>query len=139
DRHPDNRLYREELGNTCYNVGWLLGSAPRPAEVEPLLRAAHAVAREKLTGPLRCVPLWVESDLGACLLAQARYAEAEPLLIAGYRGLTEVPAHPVFDRKPAVAVDRLVRLYDAWGKPAEALKWRMELEMYPETKPAEKK
>jgi tetratricopeptide (TPR) repeat protein len=140
DRHLDNRRYSEELGRTCANIGAIFSTTPRPAEFEPLLRAAHAVARDKLTGPHRWVPLWVASDLGACLLAQARYDEAEPLLIASAEGLPDVATTvPTWARKPAVALDRLVRLYDAWGKPAEALKWRTELEKYPETKPAEKK
>jgi hypothetical protein len=34
------------------------------------------------------------------------------------------------------ALKRLVRLYDAWGKPDEAAKWRKELETY---KQAERK
>jgi serine/threonine protein kinase/tetratricopeptide (TPR) repeat protein len=79
------------------------------------------------------------STLGACLLGQKKYAEAETLLLQGYEGLRQ---HE--DRIPAnfrqirltEALERLVQLYEETGKPAEAAKWRKELEA---RKEAEKK
>jgi hypothetical protein len=60
---------------------------------------------------------------------QKRYAEAEPLLVEGYQ--------PMEARKDLTGVrDRdhverarvwLVQLYQAWGKPAQAARWRSKL------------
>jgi hypothetical protein len=71
------------------------------------------------------------SALGACLLGQKKYAEAEPLLLKGYEGLRQheerIPAS--FRRtRLTEALGRLVQLYDEWAKPDEAAKWRKELE-----------
>ena len=72
----------------------------------------------------------VQSVLGGVLQRQHKYADAEPLLVAGYEGMKRraaaIPA-PV-EYHLTQALDRLVRLYDAWGKPDEAAKWRAELE-----------
>jgi eukaryotic-like serine/threonine-protein kinase len=58
------------------------------------------------------------------------YADAEPLLLAGYEGLKQreqtVPEQGKI-RLPE-AVERLVQLYEATGKKDEAAKWRMELD-----------
>jgi tetratricopeptide (TPR) repeat protein len=57
-----------------------------------------------------------QADLGAALAAQQRYAEAESLL---------APAYPLlgpFDQPRAAAT--LVALYEAWGKPALAGRYR---------------
>src|SRR5262249_35907849 len=75
-----------------------------------------------------------ESALGACLLGQKKYAEAEPLLLRGYNGLLKSG-----DKNPAAiriqrasgpqsdlteALERLVQLYEETDKPQEAAKWR---------------
>ena len=88
---------------------------------------SETLAREALTFNRKNQPdHWqlfrAESLLGASLAGQKKYAEAEPLLIDGYRGMTE--------RKDRIEgwnryhLDRarewLVQLYPAWGKPAPA-------------------
>ena len=57
-------------------------------------------------------------------IAQERYAESEPLL------RDSVEEAPRFRRakKLPPAVERLVKLYEAWGKPGEADAWRAKLE-----------
>ncbi len=65
------------------------------------------------------------SILGAAVAGQGRYAEAEPMLADGYRGMAEKPAgHPIFQIQ---AARRLVDLYERWGKPNEAEEWRATL------------
>jgi serine/threonine protein kinase len=70
-----------------------------------------------------------QSMLGAAHLGQQKYAEAEPLLLQGYEGLkvreTKIPK--VTTAYLADALERLVQLYDALGKDAEAARWREEL------------
>jgi hypothetical protein len=72
-----------------------------------------------------------ESALGACLLGQKKYAEAEPLLLSGYNGLrkSEVKSPTNFRQiQLTEALERLVQLYEEWDKPKEAANWRKELE-----------
>ncbi len=63
-----------------------------------------------------------KSGLGACLAAQGRYAEAEPLLQEGYTLLVEKrsPRHANTRR----ALERLITLYREWGKPDEAARYQ---------------
>jgi Flp pilus assembly protein TadD len=61
-------------------------------------------------------------NLGQSLMLQNRHADAEPHLLAAYEGLKSSLGadHP---RTQSAASD-LVRLYDEWGKPDEAEKYR---------------
>jgi hypothetical protein len=63
-------------------------------------------------------------DNGRLLLDAKAYAAAEPLLLNGYKGLRQTAAQ--IPRRDTL--ERLVQLYDAWGKPDEAAKWRKEAE-----------
>ena len=78
-------------------------------------------------------PVFVQGLLGESLLGQQRFAEAEPLLLASYEGLREAPdagdpeVAPAKERIGIVALERIVRLYDAWGQPGRAEAWRTEL------------
>ena len=65
---------------------------------------------------------WAQCWRGACLTGLKRYAEAEPLLVEAEEGLRTAPGVPA--RHYRQAVEQLVKLYDAWGKPREAAKWR---------------
>jgi hypothetical protein len=66
------------------------------------------------------------SRLGDALLGQGKLADAEPLLLAGEKGLNEnrptMPAYLGFEIDQSRA--RLVRLYTATGKPELAAKWQ---------------
>jgi hypothetical protein len=73
------------------------------------------------------------SLLGASLAGQKKYAEAEPLLVQAHEeSISLARDAPLlladFNRYRAETVERLVQLYDAWGKQVEAAKWRKELE-----------
>lgn len=78
-------------------------------------------------------PVFVQGLLGVSLLGQRKYAEAEPLLLASYEGLRAGPdagdpdAIPARERLGIVALERIVRLYDAWGQPGRAEVWRNKL------------
>ena len=69
--------------------------------------------------------------LGGALLGQRKYADAESLLLAGYEGLqsrqAKIPA-PVFIRSLTEALERLVQLYDAWGKKNKTALWQRKLQ-----------
>jgi eukaryotic-like serine/threonine-protein kinase len=69
------------------------------------------------------------SLLGASLLGQKRYAEAEPLLLAGYEGLRHqqdtIPAIGKVGLKEAA--QRLVQLYQETDRPDSAAQWKQKL------------
>ena len=64
--------------------------------------------------------------LGGSLLGQKKYAEAEPLIVSGYEGMkarqTKIP--PPGKPRFTEAAERVVKLYEAWGKKDEAARWR---------------
>jgi tetratricopeptide (TPR) repeat protein len=97
------------------------------AEAEKTLRDCLAI-REKRE-PDAWTTFNTRSMLGAALLGQKQYAGAEPLLRKGWEGMKQHEAMippPAMDRLTE-ALQRLVRLYDEWGKPDEAARWRKEL------------
>jgi tetratricopeptide (TPR) repeat protein len=114
----------------------------RFAEAEPLLRESLALAQRYWpTGEYRYL---VMSHLGASLTGQANYAEAEPLLKSAGEGLTGgrtiLPPFLYPERRLAESLERLVQLYDAWGKPAQVAEWKQKLAAFQETtKAVEKK
>ena len=55
------------------------------------------------------------STLGLCLTEAGRYAEAEPLLTESYETLRAT--HGADDDRVETARERVVQLYDAWGRP----------------------
>jgi tetratricopeptide (TPR) repeat protein len=97
-------------------------------EAEPLIRECLAI-REK-TKPDDWTTFDTRSMLGGALLGQNKLAEAELLLLDGYRGIKERES----DLKPrsrvrlSEALERLVLLYEATGNETEAAAWRSELE-----------
>jgi tetratricopeptide (TPR) repeat protein len=99
-------------------------SQRRFTRAEPLAREALEFYRKKQPDDWRRFRM--ESLLGGSLAGQAKYAEAEPLLLNGYQGMVArkdriaVPDWYLLDR----ALEWLVKLYEAWGKPEKAAKFR---------------
>jgi serine/threonine protein kinase/pimeloyl-ACP methyl ester carboxylesterase/tetratricopeptide (TPR) repeat protein len=98
------------------------------ADAETALRLYLGVAEHNLPDGWRRAA--ARTALGACLLRQNKYAEAEPLLLEGHAGLRR---HE--DRGPAPqrlarltdALEPLARLYTDWHRPDEAARWQREL------------
>jgi tetratricopeptide (TPR) repeat protein len=95
---------------------------------------AEEVARESLANREKNQPdKWFTSNtrsvLGDILVEQKKYAEAEPLLRSGYEGLKQRQEVLPGAGKVCLSnsLDRLVRLYEAWGKPEQAAEWRAKL------------
>jgi hypothetical protein len=94
------------------------------ADAEPLARDARGTERKIQPD------LWpryrAETVLGESLAGQRKFAEAEPLIVEGFKGMLArkeriaVPDQYHLDR----AREWLVRLYAAWGKPAKVAEWR---------------
>jgi hypothetical protein len=95
---------------------------------------AEKLLRECLAGRAKQQPqAWTtfntQSTLGGALLGQKKYAEAEPLLKAGYEGMkARAKTIPPQDKvRLTEAAERLVQLYEATGNAAETERWRKEL------------
>src|SRR5688572_22931704 len=63
--------------------------------------------------------------------ASRAHADAEPLLLENYTGLRRAASRakvPSQEQQALIrdSVARLVQLYEGWGKPDEAAKWRNE-------------
>jgi serine/threonine protein kinase len=129
-------LLKSRLGETNSQVaegfvhlGSLFLAAGEPLKAEPQLRGALRILEERYAG--RSPTLNAQSLLGAILLAQARHAEAEPLLVRAYEGLQRRQAEQTarsYNQPLRETCERLVRLYDAWGKPDQAAEWRKKLD-----------
>ena len=91
-------------------------------EAEPLLRLDLS-RRERGSNWSR---FHGESLLGASLLGQKKFGDAKPFLIGGYEGMkqreAQIPAP--LKRYLTEASERVVRLYDEWGKLDEAARLR---------------
>jgi tetratricopeptide (TPR) repeat protein len=94
------------------------------AEAERLFRACLPI-REK-ERPNSWMTTNTRARLGAALLGQKKYAEAEPFLLEGYARLKEREAEiPASERYSLTdAVNWLIELYDAWGQKDKADVWR---------------
>ena len=103
------------------------------AEAEPLLRECLAIREMKQ--PDEFTTFNTKSMLGGALLGQEKYAEAKPLLLAGYLGMKQREAKILSPGKARLneALERLVQLNEALEEKDEAAKWRKELETRKET------
>jgi serine/threonine protein kinase len=120
---PDAPAYAGELAG----LGLNLLNQHQWADAEAVLRESLAIRERKQ--PDAWTTFNTRSLLGGSLLGQQKPADAEPLLLAGFAGLNQRAAAIPPQAKPrlAEAAERLVKLYEATGKSAEAAKWRAEL------------
>lgn len=101
-------------------------------ESEELLRESLAI-REK-TQPDAWTTFSTQSMLGGARLGQKKYADAQPLLLAGYEGMKqrEKTIPPQGQVRLIEAIDRLIDLFTATNKPGEVRKWQAERAKYPD-------
>ena len=113
------------------------------SEAEALLRESSRLAEKRW--PDAAYRYYVMSLLGASLSGQKKYADAQPFLLQGYEGLQQrqasLPPYLNAPRRITESLERLVQLYDAWGKPAQAAEWKQKLGAFQQAanKAAEKK
>lgn len=101
--------------------GMIYSQTGRTAEAEKLLREAVRIRAENVpeTHFLRAT---ANGALGEFLTTQARFPEAESSLLASYESLKKSQAGN--SPRTRLALERLANLYDAWGKPDEAARYR---------------
>src|SRR5262249_11807712 len=120
--HPDSLA-------TMTNLAKLYEARGQYDEAEPLLRECLVICEKKR--PDDWQRFRAQCLLGGSLLGQKKYAEAEALLLEGYDGMKQRERKVSAQRRERDipgAVERLVKLYDAWGKPEKAATWKRELE-----------
>ncbi|MCG3127767.1 MAG: Serine/threonine-protein kinase PknD [Phycisphaerae bacterium] len=117
-----------EVAHSRALLGELLILSGRAAEGEPLLRAALDVLVQRT--PTAWPTARTRSLLGACLAAQQRFDEAAPALLEADAALAAVrgPRDPL----RIESLQRLVDLYEGWGQPDEAERWREALAQHGE-------
>ncbi|MCP3961225.1 MAG: tetratricopeptide repeat protein [bacterium] len=114
DEHPD-------VATSLNDLARLLVARGRAAEAEPIIGEALEIYRQTLP-PDHWRARNAESVLGSVFAALGRYDEAEPPLVASY----PVVRDSTGERSPYTrdALERLVVLYDAWGKSEKAAEYR---------------
>ena len=103
-------------------LGQTLTDAGRAAEGEPHLRSALAMRRSSLPAGHWLIAN-TESVLGGCLAATGKYEEAERLLLGSYAKL--LADRGAENDKTRDARRRVVALYHAWKRPAQAARYEV--------------
>ena len=122
------KIYRVSAASSYINYptagmiqGLIYAQTDRPAEAEKLLREAVELrAQYSPSGHfLRAV---AENELGNFLAGQKRFDEAQALMLSSYESLkkSQAPNSP----RVRTALERLVALYENWGRPDESSKYR---------------
>jgi tetratricopeptide (TPR) repeat protein len=134
DARSTQRPDSTQLAGRLARLGLSLLTIKDFAEAEPILREALSI-RQKIEPDL-WTTFSTQSQLGGAILGHHKYADAEPLLIAGFAGMKkrENAIPPRGKVRLAEAADRLVELYAQTNKPDELKKWQRERTKYPPTK-----
>jgi eukaryotic-like serine/threonine-protein kinase len=113
-RHRFTGVVLCNLADLRLRMGELDASHARYRECLSILEEVHPENHQELAHN--------RSRFGALLTARGEYAEAEPLLLRGHLVLREQlgPDHP----RTRQAAERLVALYEAWGRPERAAPFR---------------
>jgi hypothetical protein len=97
-----------------------------------VMERVQEVRRELPADSPELAPALVEN--GKLLIDAKAYADAESLLLTGYNVLTQTESSnppEVNDGRLKITIEGLVQLYEAWGNPDQAAKWRQELSARP--------
>ncbi len=120
EQHPDTL-------RSMTSVGSIYERAGKYDQAESVLRSA-------LNGYQKTLPeSWerynCESLLGASLIGQRRYEEAEPLVTSGYTAMSKRKATMPAGSTSALdeARQRIIQLYRRWKKPEKLAEWTMAL------------
>ena len=96
----------------------------QPTQAEPLARECLTIRESRLPDDWRTYS--AKAVLGASLLAQNKYADAEPLMVSGCQGMLDRRARIPSDMKPRVkeALGQLEQLFEATNRGGQAVEWK---------------
>jgi len=123
------RVLSSNDGRTAYTMvvlGSVLVRKQQLDRAEPLLEQARSIFRQHSFARQPRLVAVAENWLGAVQLGRREYAQAERLLLP----LSELFLAPTVQMSPKErreALGHLVQLYEEWGKPEEAARWRKKL------------
>ncbi len=109
------------VGRVVNNLGYFWKKRDEPEKAEPYFRRALGIFRQSFKEPHHPIVGVGASNLAGVLNATGRFEEAEPLLLETYPIIAQEKRGMFY---PVEALNRLVRLYEAWGKEAEAARYR---------------
>ena len=107
------------------NLAAVLLEAGAPGTAEVLLARAQVALRSRLPADDWQIQE-LESLMGAVFLERRLFEAAEPCLVDSYRALEKTRGSEAIYTKQAL--ERLIRLYEAWEKPMQADEYRQMLE-----------
>jgi serine/threonine-protein kinase len=133
-RGEPERLWREAVGvlrgasidqrfaaTTMLGLATLLLDRSAYSDAEPLFRDVLEILRDNLPESQEQV-VAAQNGLGVCLASQGRFEEAEQLLVDSYTKLRDVGGFEPDSVQRALG--RLIGLYEDWGRPEEAERYR---------------
>ena len=124
---------RRVLGDEHFQTRFSINNVVKLLIAQEKYADAEQLARGNLPGKvwMRAEEDWHTADtrslLGESLVGQGQYEEAEPHLLEGHAGLDATTPIGRRRRHLPPSVERLVHLYDAWGKPDKAAEWRAKI------------
>jgi serine/threonine-protein kinase len=113
-----------QIGWSLNNLGLLLIRKGEYTEAQRLINEALEIYRETVGDHWRTAE--ARTFLGEAFLGRGLFEESEEQLAEGYTSLRDQLG--IHHRRTRDAADRLARLYEAWGKPGEAARYRALLE-----------
>ncbi len=108
-------------------LGKALAAQGEEQQAEPILREGVEIGRKILPKDASDL-VRTEGALGSCLTRLRRFDEAESILLGTYQNLLAKQSAGPAQRE---ALQHLVDLYNAWGKPYKAREWRAKLAAQP--------
>jgi eukaryotic-like serine/threonine-protein kinase len=123
--------------NIMMAIGAVRVAEGRFQEAEEFLRGSARDMERCWPGDL--IRFYTLRLLGSSLLGQARYSDAEPLLLQAYHGLRQQQAKtPPLERRITEALQELTLLYQRWERPDQAEDLKLKLEQFERASNAQK-
>ena len=116
EQHPDTLRSMSSVGSIYVRVG-------KYDQAESVLRSALSIYQKVF--PDSWERYNCESLLGASLIGQKKYDEAEPVVTSSYMAISQRKATIPAARTSALdeAGERIIQLYRSWRKPEKAAEW----------------
>ncbi len=128
-----SRLFEQRTQSEAYSEaivvqGKLLLSRKKPAEAE--LKFRQCLNYRQVNAPREASTFEVQSLLGAALVEQHKFEQAETHLLAAYEGLGKLVSDgsSLARQDLITTAERLTALYLSWGRAEKAEQWMRELE-----------